>query len=51
MSEAVLGMSDELEKIGVEARGWKPERFEPFFQAEIPRWKEVVRVTGVRDVH
>jgi hypothetical protein len=24
-----------------------PERFDPFFRAEIPRWKEIVRVTGV----
>jgi tripartite-type tricarboxylate transporter receptor subunit TctC len=47
----VLAMRQELEEIGFEARGWGPDRFDPFFRAEIPRWKEIVRVTGVRDVH
>ena len=51
MSAAVLSMADELEKIGVDARGWQADRFDPFFRAEIPRWAEVVRLTGVRDAH
>ena len=49
MSAAVLGMSDELEKVGVEARGWPADRFDAFFRAEVPRWAEVVRLTGVRE--
>ena len=44
---AVLSIRDDLAKLGVEAQGWGPDRFDPFFRAEIPRWKEVVRVTGV----
>jgi tripartite-type tricarboxylate transporter receptor subunit TctC len=51
MSTAVLTMADELEKIGVDARGWQADRFDPFFRAEIPRWAEVVRLTGVREAH
>jgi tripartite-type tricarboxylate transporter receptor subunit TctC len=44
---AVLSIRDDLAKLGAEAQGWGPERFDPFFRAEIPRWKEIVRVTGV----
>jgi tripartite-type tricarboxylate transporter receptor subunit TctC len=44
---AVLSIRDDLAKLGAEAQGWGPDRFDPFFRAEIPRWKEVVRVTGV----
>ncbi len=49
MSAAVLSMADELAKIGVDARGWTADRFDPFFRAEIPRWEEIVRLTGVRE--
>ncbi len=49
LSAAVLSMSDELEKIGVDARGWEADRFDAFFRAEIPRWAELVRMTGVRE--
>jgi tripartite-type tricarboxylate transporter receptor subunit TctC len=51
LSSAVLSMSDELEKIGVDARGWEGDRFDAFFRAEIPRWAELVRMTGVREQH
>jgi tripartite-type tricarboxylate transporter receptor subunit TctC len=51
LSAAVLSMSDELEKIGVDARGWQADRFDAFFRAEIPRWAEIVRMTGVREQH
>jgi tripartite-type tricarboxylate transporter receptor subunit TctC len=44
---AVLSIRDDLAKLGAEAQGWAPDRFDPFFRSEIPRWKEVVRVTGV----
>ena len=49
LSAAVLSMSDELEKIGVDARGWEADRFDAFFRAEIPHWAELVRITGVRE--
>jgi tripartite-type tricarboxylate transporter receptor subunit TctC len=51
MSSAVLSMSEELENIGVQARGWQADRFDAFFRSEIPRWAEVVRVTGVKEQH
>lgn len=51
LSTAVLSMSDELSNIGVDARGWDPARFDAFYRAEIPRWAEIVRVTGVREQH
>ena len=51
LSTAVLSMSNELNNIGVDARGWDPARFDTFYRAEIPRWAEVVRVTGVREQH
>lgn len=51
LSTAVLSMSDELKNIGVDARGWDSARFDAFFRAEIPRWAEVVRITGVREQH
>ena len=51
LSTAVLGMSDELEKIGVEARGWQAEKFKAFFQQDVPRWADVVRLTGVGQPH
>jgi tripartite-type tricarboxylate transporter receptor subunit TctC len=49
MSSAVLGLSGELERIGVEAQGWPPDRFDTFFRAEILRWAEVLRLTGVTE--
>ena len=51
MSAAVLGMRDRLETIGVDVRGWEADRFDPFFRAEIPRWQEIVRLTGVGEAH
>lgn len=33
---------------GLELVGWGPDRFQPFFRSEVPRWREIVRVTGVR---
>jgi tripartite-type tricarboxylate transporter receptor subunit TctC len=47
VTTAVLSIRDDLAKLGAEAQGWGPDRFDPFFRAEIPRWKEIVRVTGV----
>jgi tripartite-type tricarboxylate transporter receptor subunit TctC len=51
LSAAVLSMSDELERIGVDARGWEGDRFDAFFRAEIPRWAVIVHMTGVREQH
>ena len=51
LSTAVLSMSDELERIGVDARGWEGNRFDVFFRAESPRWAELGRRTGVRERH
>lgn len=51
LSSAVLSMSDELEKIGVEARGWRADRFGAFFREDVPRWADVVRLTGVSQQH
>lgn len=45
-TDAVRSMEAEMTKLGAEALGWGPDRFGPFFRAEIPRWREVVRVTG-----
>jgi tripartite-type tricarboxylate transporter receptor subunit TctC len=33
---------------GLEPLGWGPERFGPFFRAEVPRWREIVRLTGTK---
>jgi tripartite-type tricarboxylate transporter receptor subunit TctC len=33
---------------GLEPLGWGPDRFGQFFRAEVPRWAEIVRLTGVR---
>jgi len=44
-------MSDDLEKIGVDARGWQAEKFGAFFRSDVPRWAEVVRLTGVSEQH
>lgn len=33
---------------GLEPVGLGPDRFQSFFQAEVPRWSEIVRITGVR---
>lgn len=51
MSAAVLSMADEFDNIGADARGWPADRFDAFFRAEIPRWAEIVRITGVREQH
>lgn len=51
MSAAVLSMSDEFNNIGADARGWPSDRFDAFFRAEIPRWAEIVKLTGVRETH
>jgi tripartite-type tricarboxylate transporter receptor subunit TctC len=48
MSDAVLAMAAQFDKLGADARGWKADRFDAFFRAEIPRWAEIVRITGVR---
>jgi tripartite-type tricarboxylate transporter receptor subunit TctC len=45
---AVVDLSDEFEKIGVEARGWDSDKFDAFFRSEVPRWAEIVGVTGVK---
>lgn len=49
MSAAVLGMAGEFDAIGADARGWPADRFDAFFRAEIPRWAEIVKLTGVRE--
>ena len=51
LSSAVLSMADDLEKIGVDARGWQVEKFGAFFRSDVPRWAEVVRLTGVSEAH
>jgi tripartite-type tricarboxylate transporter receptor subunit TctC len=51
LSAAVLSMADEFDKIGVDAKGWPADKFEAFYRADIPRWAEVVKVTGVREPH
>jgi tripartite-type tricarboxylate transporter receptor subunit TctC len=51
LSSAVLSMTDDLEKIGVDARGWQVEKFSVFFHSDVPRWAEVVRLTGVSEAH
>ncbi len=51
LSSAVLSMSDELDKIGVQARGWQAEKFGTFFREDVPRWADVVRLTGVSQPH
>jgi tripartite-type tricarboxylate transporter receptor subunit TctC len=51
LSSAVLSMSDDLGKIGVDARGWRAEKFGAFFRSDVPRWAEVVRLTGVSEKH
>ena len=51
LSAAVLSMSDDLEKIGVEARGWQADKFGAFFREDVPRWADVVRLTGVTEPH
>jgi tripartite-type tricarboxylate transporter receptor subunit TctC len=51
MSAAVLSMADEFLNIGADARGWPADKFDAFFRAEIPRWAEIVNVTGVREAH
>lgn len=45
-SNATQSLKDEMEKLGAEAIGWGPEKFDPFFKAELPKWREVVRLTG-----
>lgn len=47
LSSGVITISGELEKIGAEALGWDAQRSDTFFQSEIPRWAEIVRLTGV----
>lgn len=47
MSSAVLSMSDDLETLGVQAVGWQADKFGAFFREDVPRWAEVVRLTGV----
>ncbi len=51
MSSAVLSMADDLNKIGVEARGWQAQKFGAFFRSDVPRWADVVRLTGVSEKH
>jgi tripartite-type tricarboxylate transporter receptor subunit TctC len=41
-------LRDALPAQGLQPVGMGPDAFEPFFQAEVPRWREIVRVTGVR---
>jgi tripartite-type tricarboxylate transporter receptor subunit TctC len=45
-TDAIKSMSADMEALGAEAVGWGPEQFDPFFRAELPRWREVVRLTG-----
>jgi tripartite-type tricarboxylate transporter receptor subunit TctC len=45
-TEAILSLSADMEKLGVNSVGWDAARFDPFFRAEIPRWREIVRLTG-----
>lgn len=49
LSSAVLSLSDELETIGAQASGWQSDKFEDFVRSEIPRWAEIVRLTGVSE--
>lgn len=51
LSSSVLALADDLEKIGVDAQGWPTDKFDTFFRAEIPRWAEVLRLTGVTEPH
>ena len=51
MSSAVLSMADDLNKIGVEARGWQVQKFGAFFRSDVSRWADVVRLTGVSEKH
>jgi tripartite-type tricarboxylate transporter receptor subunit TctC len=43
---AIKNVSADMDKLGAEALGWGPEQFDSFFRAELPRWREVVRLTG-----
>jgi tripartite-type tricarboxylate transporter receptor subunit TctC len=49
-TDAIKSLSADMEKLGAEAVGWGPEQFDPFFRAELPRWREVVRLTGTGHV-
>lgn len=48
LSAAVLSMADEFDNIGADARGWPADKFDAFFRAEVPRWAEIVKLTGMR---
>lgn len=43
---SVRSMEAEMAKLGAEPLGWGRQQFDTFFRAEIPRWAEVVRLTG-----
>jgi len=45
-TDATKSLRAEMETLGAEAIGWGPDQFGPFFRAELPRWREVVRITG-----
>ena len=45
-TDATKSLRPDMEKLGAEAIGWGPEQFDPFFRAELPKWREVVRLTG-----
>jgi tripartite-type tricarboxylate transporter receptor subunit TctC len=49
-TDAIKSLSEDMEKIGAESVGWGPAQFDPFFRAELPRWREVVRLTGTGHV-
>jgi tripartite-type tricarboxylate transporter receptor subunit TctC len=43
---AIQSASADMQKLGAEPLAWGPEQFDTFFRAELPRWREVVRLTG-----
>ena len=49
-TEAIKSLSADMEKLGADLVGWGPAQFDPFFRAELPRWREVVRLTGTGHV-
>jgi tripartite-type tricarboxylate transporter receptor subunit TctC len=49
-TEAITSLSADMEKLGANSIGWGPAQFDPFFRAELPRWREVVRLTGTGHV-
>jgi tripartite-type tricarboxylate transporter receptor subunit TctC len=49
-TDAIKSLSADMEQLGADSVGWGPEQFDPFFRAELPRWREVVRITGTGHV-